>query len=96
MLTTIVLLPRMPWSPTHAFPHPLADIRRQNTKPSVANFVSYVIVEMMIWEGLGDIINEFRKTRLGLDTLDAVRAPTLVQQLHIPNTYLWWVPHRCS
>ncbi|OJJ45897.1 hypothetical protein ASPZODRAFT_98895 [Penicilliopsis zonata CBS 506.65] len=78
----------MPWSPTQAFPHPLANIRRNNAKPSVANFASYAVVEMMLWEGLGDIINKFRRG-IGLDTLDAVRAPSLVHQLKVPYIYMW-------
>ncbi|KAL2814363.1 hypothetical protein BDW59DRAFT_177966 [Aspergillus cavernicola] len=79
----------MPWSPTQAFPHPLASIRSQNTKPSVANFASYAVVEIMMWEGLGDLINRFRKREVGLDPLDAIRAPGIAQRLRIPYTYLW-------
>ncbi|KAL3461160.1 hypothetical protein BJX64DRAFT_300186 [Aspergillus heterothallicus] len=79
----------MPWSATQAFPHPLAIIRSQNTKPSVANFASYAIVEIMLWEGLGDLINRFRKRELGLDPLDALRAPSIAHRLRIPYTYLW-------
>ncbi|KAL4972961.1 hypothetical protein BDW66DRAFT_169057 [Aspergillus desertorum] len=66
----------MPWSATQAFPHPLANVQSQHTKPSVGNFASYAIVEIMMWEGLGDLINRFRKRELGLDPLDAIRAPT--------------------
>ncbi|PYH76778.1 UDP-glucose,sterol transferase [Aspergillus uvarum CBS 121591] len=79
----------MPWSATQAFPHPLATVRSQNTKPSAANFASYAIVEIMMWEGLGDLINKFRKRELGLDPLDAIRAPSIAHQLRIPYTYLW-------
>lgn len=82
----------MPWTATQAFPHPLANVRRYNAKRSVANFVSYAIVEMIIWEGLGDIFNKFRKKELGLDPLDATRAPSLIHRLHIPYTYLWYLP----
>ncbi|KAL4928929.1 putative UDP-glucose,sterol transferase [Aspergillus undulatus] len=79
----------MPWSATQAFAHPLANIQSQNTKPSVANFASYAIVEIMMWEGLGDLINRFRKRELGLDPLDAIRAPSIAHRLQIPYTYLW-------
>lgn len=79
----------MPWSATQSFPHPLANIRARNTKPSVANFASYAIVEVMLWEGLGDLINRFRKRELGLDPLDAIRAPSIAHRLQIPYTYLW-------
>ncbi|EAW15294.1 putative UDP-glucose,sterol transferase [Aspergillus clavatus NRRL 1] len=85
----LVMMFTMPWTPTQAFPHPLANIRSTNTKPSVANFASYAIVEMMMWEGLGDLINKFRKRDLGLDSLDAIRAPGITQKLHIPFSYLW-------
>ncbi|OJJ31262.1 hypothetical protein ASPWEDRAFT_120055 [Aspergillus wentii DTO 134E9] len=79
----------MPWSPTQDFPHPLANIQPHNATHSVANFASYAIVEMMVWEGLGDLINKLRKRELGLDPLDAARAPSLVHRLGIPYTYLW-------
>ncbi|KAJ5620027.1 UDP-glucose-sterol transferase [Penicillium lagena] len=79
----------MPWSPTQSFPHPLANVRSQSTKPSVANFASYGIVEVMMWEGLGDLINGCRKKDLGLDPLDAIRAPSMIHHLRVPFTYLW-------
>ncbi|KAL6231895.1 hypothetical protein BDW75DRAFT_31010 [Aspergillus navahoensis] len=79
----------MPWSATQAFPHPLANVQLQQTKPSVGNFASYVIVEIMMWEGLGDLINRFRKRELGLDPLDAIRAPSIAHRLQVPYTYLW-------
>ncbi|PWY89175.1 UDP-glucose,sterol transferase [Aspergillus heteromorphus CBS 117.55] len=79
----------MPWSATQAFPHPLATIRTKNTKPSAANFASYAVVEVIMWEGLGDLINNFRKRELGLDPLDAIRAPSIAHRLRIPYTYLW-------
>ena len=82
---------RMPWSATQSFPHPLANVQRHRTKRSVANFVSYAIVEMIIWEGLGDIFNKFRKRELGLDPLDATQAPSLAHRLRIPYTYLWYL-----
>ncbi|KAL5001734.1 hypothetical protein BDV10DRAFT_149117 [Aspergillus recurvatus] len=79
----------MPWSATQAFPHPLANVQSQHTKPSVGNFASYAIVEIMMWEGLGDLINRFRKRELGLDPLDAIRAPSIAHRLQVPYTYLW-------
>ncbi|KAF5860303.1 hypothetical protein ETB97_001723 [Aspergillus alliaceus] len=79
----------MPWSPTQAFPHPLANIRTRDAKPSVANFASYALTEMVIWQGVGDLINQFRRCELGLEQLDAMRAPSLIHRLHVPFTYLW-------
>ncbi|KAJ5612873.1 hypothetical protein N7510_006067 [Penicillium lagena] len=60
----------MPWSPTRAFPHPLANVRAKSNKVSVANFASYALFEVLMWEGLGDLVNKFRKKELGLDPLD--------------------------
>ncbi|OQD89592.1 hypothetical protein PENANT_c002G04470 [Penicillium antarcticum] len=79
----------MPWSPTQAFPHPLANIRRYKTKPTVANAASYAIVDMIHWQGLGDIINRFRRKTLKLDILDAAQAQGIVHRLNIPHAYLW-------
>lgn len=41
----------MPWSPTHAFPHPLASINRRSLEPSVANYISYSMMELLAWQG---------------------------------------------
>lgn len=80
---------RMPWSPTQAFPHPLANIRKYSTKPTVANAASYAIVDIIHWQGLGDIINKFRRKTLKLDILDAAQAQGIVHRLNIPHAYLW-------
>lgn len=45
----------------------------------------------MIWEGLGDLINKFRKRLLGLDSMDGMKAPSLIPRLHVPYSYLWYV-----
>ncbi|KAI2892579.1 CAZyme family GT1 [Aspergillus niger] len=79
----------MPWSPTQAFPHPLANILTHDTRPSVANFVSYILTEMLIWQGVGELINEFRRFELGLDQLEGTGAPSLLHRLRVPFTYLW-------
>lgn len=46
---------------------------------------------MMIWEGLGDLINKFSKRLLGLDPMDGMKAPSLIPRLHIPYSYLWYI-----
>ncbi|KAJ5698704.1 hypothetical protein N7462_000709 [Penicillium macrosclerotiorum] len=79
----------MPWSPTQSFPHPLAILHGRDCRPTVANFVSYAIVDMMVWEGLGDIVNKFRRNSLALDPLDSITAPSLIQRLEIPCSYMW-------
>ncbi|KAE8342173.1 hypothetical protein BDV24DRAFT_173999 [Aspergillus arachidicola] len=79
----------MPWSPTQAFSHPLANVRVRDTKPSVANFASYALMEMVMWQGIGDLINAFRRFELGLEQLDVMRAPSLIPRLRVPFTYMW-------
>ncbi|KAF4767667.1 hypothetical protein HAV15_009326 [Penicillium sp. str.  len=76
----------MPWSPTQSFPHPLANVHSRSCKPTIANFVSYNIVDMMVWEGLGDILNTLRKNTLALQPLDTVTARSILHRLHVPHT----------
>ena len=79
----------MPWSPTTSFPHPLANIKSSNADGSKTNEMSYTIVEMMTWQGLGSIINKFRKETLKLDEIDQAAAITMIHRLRIPHTYCW-------
>ena len=79
----------MPWSPTQAFPHPLANIQSSNVDGSMTNFLSYAIVELLTWQGLGDIINRFREHTLALEPVSMIQAPTLINRLRIPYTYCW-------
>ncbi|GAP85346.2 putative glycosyltransferase family 28 domain-containing protein [Rosellinia necatrix] len=79
----------MPWSPTRAFPQPLANIQSSNTDPVTTNYLSYAMVEMMTWQGLGDVINRFRTKVLDLDPLALIWAPGVLTRLRIPYTYCW-------
>ncbi|KAH7034736.1 uncharacterized protein B0I36DRAFT_372610 [Microdochium trichocladiopsis] len=79
----------MPWSPTRAFPQPLANIQSSNTDPVTTNYVSYALVEMMTWQGLGDVINRFRTKVLDLEPLSLLWAPAVLTRLRIPYTYCW-------
>ena len=81
----------MPWSPTQAFPHPLANIQSTNADANMTNFVSYALVEMMTWQGLGDVINRFREKSLGLEPVSLMWAPGMASRLRIPYTYCWYV-----
>lgn len=78
-----------PYTPTQAFPHPLATIKTSNVDPGYTNFISYPMVEMMIWQGLGDLINNFRIKTLGLDPVSTLWAPGATYRMHVPFTYLW-------
>ncbi|KAI0379590.1 glycosyltransferase family 1 protein [Hypomontagnella monticulosa] len=78
-----------PYTPTQAFPHPLAIIKKSNVDPGYANFISYPLVELMVWQGLGDLVNDFRVKTLGLDPVSTLWAPGATYRLHVPFTYLW-------
>ncbi|KAM0285013.1 hypothetical protein ACHAQH_001702 [Verticillium albo-atrum] len=78
-----------PYTPTQAFPHPLASIKRSNVDPGYTNFISYPLVEMMVWQGLGDLVNDFRTKTLNLDPVSTLWAPGASYRLHVPFTYLW-------
>ncbi|TVY73273.1 Sterol 3-beta-glucosyltransferase UGT80B1 [Lachnellula suecica] len=78
-----------PYTPTQAFPHPLANIKKTNVDPGYANFMSYPLVEMMTWQGLGDLINNFRVKTLGLEPVSTLWAPGQLYRLKVPFTYLW-------
>lgn len=64
-----------PYSPTQAFPHPLANIQQENMDESYTNFISYPLVELMTWTGLGDLVNDCRVNLLGLDPVSTIWAP---------------------
>ncbi|KAL2069737.1 hypothetical protein VTL71DRAFT_14416 [Oculimacula yallundae] len=78
-----------PYTPTQAFPHPLANITKSNVDPGYANFMSYPLVEMMTWQGLGDLVNNFRVKTLGLEPVSTLWAPGQLYRLKVPFTYLW-------
>ncbi|KAJ9161910.1 Glycosyltransferase family 1 protein [Coniochaeta hoffmannii] len=79
----------MPYSPTQAFPHPLANIQSSNADPQVTNYMSYAMIELLSWQALGDIINRFRAKCLGLDPVSLIWGPGMLQRLKVPHTYCW-------
>ncbi|KAF3017109.1 sister chromatid cohesion protein 1 [Neopestalotiopsis sp. 37M] len=81
----------MPWSTTRAFPHPLANLKNASTsgaEPRTANALSYAVVEFLTWQGLGDVINEWRD-KLDLEPIAFSDGPNLAETLKIPFTYCW-------
>ncbi|EOO01349.1 putative udp- transferase protein [Phaeoacremonium minimum UCRPA7] len=78
-----------PYTPTQAFPHPLATVKKSNVDPGYTNFISYPLVEMMVWQGLGDLVNDFRVKTLGLDPVSTLWAPGATYRQHVPFTYMW-------
>ncbi|OMP83390.1 Sterol 3-beta-glucosyltransferase [Diplodia seriata] len=93
----------MPWSPTTAFPHPLANVQSSKSSNKVANWTSYYEMDLLTWEGLGDLINRFRVRTLDLDPLSPIWGHQLFTRHEVPHTYCWsealipkpadWGPH---
>jgi hypothetical protein len=81
----------MPWSATQAFPHPLANVQSSNADVSLTNYVTYSLIDMLTWQGLGDVINRFRVRTLGLEPMSLIWAPGVLHRLKIPHTYCWSV-----
>ncbi|KAL9662587.1 hypothetical protein QQ045_027420 [Rhodiola kirilowii] len=76
----------MPWTPTSEFPHPLSRVRQP-----VGFRLSYQIVDALIWLGIRDIVNEFRKKRLKLRPVTYLSGS--YSSLHdVPFGYIW-SPH---
>ena len=78
-----------PYTPTMQFPHPLANIKSTNVDQSYTNFMSYPLVDLMTWQGLGDLVNRFRVNTLGLEPVSTLWAPGQLSRLKVPMTYLW-------
>ncbi|XP_044499884.1 sterol 3-beta-glucosyltransferase UGT80A2-like isoform X3 [Mangifera indica] len=73
----------MPWTPTSEFPHPLSRVRQQ-----VAYRLSYQIVDALIWLGIRDMINEFRKKKLKLRPVTYLSGSWGSPQ-DVPYGYIW-------
>ncbi|KAH7317209.1 hypothetical protein BKA65DRAFT_570670, partial [Rhexocercosporidium sp. MPI-PUGE-AT-0058] len=78
----------MPWTATKAFPHPLANIKTSKIDVETGNYMSYLLVECMTWQGLGDLVNDFRKA-IDLPPIPFSEGPTLATSLNVPFTYCW-------
>ncbi|KAK1975194.1 glycosyltransferase family 28 domain-containing protein [Colletotrichum cereale] len=79
----------MPWCPTQAFHHPLASMSYGEADKSVANYLSFIMMELLTWQGLGDLINKFRTQTLGLDPISPMWGCQLLPRLRVPYTFLW-------
>jgi UDP:flavonoid glycosyltransferase YjiC (YdhE family) len=92
----------MPWTATCAFPHPFAHIDPGAHRP-VESFFSYGIVDLLVWAGIGDLVDAFRTKTLGLPPLALTDGAALLDDHEVPFTYLWpeslvpkppeWGPH---
>ncbi|GMP67921.1 hypothetical protein CsSME_00027733 [Camellia sinensis var. sinensis] len=71
--------------PTSEFPHPFSRVKQE-----VGYRLSYQIVDALIWLGIWDIINEFRKKKLKLRPVTYLSGSYSSPDL--PYGYLW-SPH---
>ncbi|KAJ6026609.1 uncharacterized protein N7446_004791 [Penicillium canescens] len=85
----IHLIFTMPWTATRAFPHPLANLYNIHPDQDWINRVSYSVVDWLSWQGLGGVINDWRKHELGLEPISLSDGPFLLKTLQIPYTYCW-------
>lgn len=76
----------MPWTPTYEFPHPLARVPQ-----SAGYWLSYIIVDLLIWWGIRSYINDFRKRKLKLPPI-AYFSTYHGSISHLPTGYMW-SPH---
>jgi sterol 3beta-glucosyltransferase len=92
----------MPWTATAAVPHPFAGIDSGPQSP-LHNFLSYGAMDLLIWSGIADLVNAFRRETLGLPPLSLADGAALLEDHEVPFTYLWpgrllpkpadWGPH---
>ncbi|XP_068316834.1 sterol 3-beta-glucosyltransferase UGT80A2-like isoform X1 [Pyrus communis] len=76
----------MPWTPTSEFPHPLSRV-----KQPIGYRLSYQIVDALIWLGIQDMINEFRKRMLKLRPITYLSG-NYSSPPDVPYGYIW-SPH---
>lgn len=76
----------MPWTPTSEFPHPLSRVHH-----SAANRLSYQVVDSLIWWGIRDIVNDFRKKKLKLRPITYLSG-SQTSASKLPTGYIW-SPH---
>ncbi|KAL5776625.1 hypothetical protein ACOSP7_009551 [Xanthoceras sorbifolium] len=76
----------MPWTPTYEFPHPLARVPQ-----SAGYWLSYILVDLLIWWGIRSYINDFRKRKLNLPSI-AYFSTYNGSISHLPTGYMW-SPH---
>lgn len=95
----------MPWTSTTAYPHPLANINYAGVDTSIANYMSYGVVEFLTWQGsvsrsllhmivwltFESLGDVINKFRgkLDLEPVPTSEGPGLAESLNIPTTYCW-------
>ncbi|OWZ09936.1 Sterol 3-beta-glucosyltransferase [Phytophthora megakarya] len=78
-----------PWVPTMAFPHPLSNLAYTG-KWQKRNYLSYKLVDLIMWHGTGGMINEFRTEVLKLRPIrNGDLGSELLLDLNIPHAFMW-------
>lgn len=75
-----------PWVPTTAFPHPLSNMPYTG-KAKRMNYMSYKMVDLLIWQGIEGIVNTFRREKLQLRRIRSGRG--ILLDLAIPHAFMW-------
>lgn len=78
-----------PWVPTTAFPHPLSNMPYTG-KPKKVNYMSYKMVDLLMWQGTEGMVNAFRRDKLQLRKIrkgDGGR--DILLDLAIPHAFMW-------
>ncbi|KAF9906440.1 Sterol 3-beta-glucosyltransferase [Linnemannia zychae] len=78
-----------PWTRTRSFPHPFAVAERNLGRGY--NYMTFAMMDQVLWKGISGQINKWRKKGLGL-------APTTVEKMEahrVPCLYSW-SPHLVS
>ncbi|XP_010525204.1 PREDICTED: sterol 3-beta-glucosyltransferase UGT80B1 isoform X2 [Tarenaya hassleriana] len=73
----------MPWTPTQEFSHPLARVPQR-----AGNWLSYIVVDLLIWWSIRAYINDFRKRKLDLAPI-AYFSTYHGSIAHLPTGYMW-------
>ncbi|KAG2968990.1 hypothetical protein PC118_g17686 [Phytophthora cactorum] len=78
-----------PWVPTMAFPHPLSNLAYTG-KWQKRNYLSYKLVDLIMWHGTEGLINEFRTEVLKLRPIrNGDLGSELLLDLNIPHAFMW-------
>ncbi|EGZ09302.1 hypothetical protein PHYSODRAFT_318945 [Phytophthora sojae] len=78
-----------PWVPTRASPHPLANMPYTDELKKT-NYLSYKMVDLLMWQGTEGLINEFRTKVLKLRKIrNGDGGRDLLLDLRIPHAFMW-------
>ncbi|KAG6578255.1 Sterol 3-beta-glucosyltransferase [Phytophthora cinnamomi] len=78
-----------PWVPTMAFPHPLSNLAYTG-KLQKRNYISYKLVDLIMWYGAKGIVNRFRTEVLKLRPIrNGDLGSELLLDLEIPHAFMW-------